>query len=283
MFVSGVLVEVDGATTRRVTSFGVPPLVDPAARTPGDLVGRAVTSSTFVVAGVGDSPANRVEYAYASAGTPRYVVYVERAIPPNRRVAVENDSAFSDLHFATYIGPDTSPAALATTTRIPQTCAEGVHGTRHHPVREHRYHARRVRRAPPRRTLGRQLPRIFLVAGLVLTALAATWTRPLILRRETAKQDAATIQGLSHVRRSLCRAAGHRRDPAACHAAALRPTGSRAGTAFRYVAGARGSTSAATGTAWPRDDTHVAFVVGDVRAAASARPCHGPAPVHPAG
>ena len=32
------------------------------------------------------------------------VVYAERAIPANRQVPVESNSAFSDLNFATYLG-----------------------------------------------------------------------------------------------------------------------------------------------------------------------------------
>ena len=267
LFVSGVLVEVDGATVRKVTSVGVPPLVDPADRTPGDLVGRAVTSSTFVVAGVGDSPANRVAYAYASAGTPRYVVYVERAIPPNRRVAVENDSAFSDLHFATYIGPDTSPAALATTDQDPADLPlTGDTARASIPFGDTVITLVASAGRPLGGTLGRQLPWIFLAAGLVLTALAATWTSQLIRRREMAEQDAATIQGL------YARVDGlyaEQRGIAETLQRALLP---RSGppvpgldTAFRYVAGARGVD---VGGDWysvaPVDDARVAFVVGDV-------------------
>jgi serine phosphatase RsbU (regulator of sigma subunit) len=208
-----------------------------------------------------------VAYAYASAGTPRYVVYVERAIPPNRRVAVESDSAFSDLHFATYIGPDPSPATLATTDQDPAALPlTGDTARATIPFGDTVITLVATASAPLGGTLGRQLPWVFLAAGLVLTALAATWTSQLIRRREAAEQDAGTIQGLYARLDGLY--AEQRGIAETLQRALLPRTGPPVPgleTAFRYVAGAQGVDVGGDWYSVARvDETQVAFVVGDV-------------------
>jgi serine phosphatase RsbU (regulator of sigma subunit) len=219
------------------------------------------------VSGVGDGPVDRVAYAYASAGDPRYVVYAERAIPANRRVPVESDSAFADLHFATYLGPDQTPAALATTDLNPAALPlTGDIARAAIPFGNSVITMVTTARQPLGGSLGRQLPWIFLVAGVVLTGMATTWTSQMIRRREAAEQDAATIQGL-YAR--LDELYGEQRTIAETLQHALLPHAHPPvpglETAFRYVAGARGVD---VGGDWYSvvgvDESHVAFVVGDV-------------------
>ncbi len=57
----------------------------------------------------------RIGYAVATRHGPGFAVYAERAIPANRRVPVESDSAFADIDFATYLGTQVRGADLATT------------------------------------------------------------------------------------------------------------------------------------------------------------------------
>ena len=46
----------------------------------------------------------RLGYAYAEAADAKFVVYAEAALPKDRRVAIDRDSAFADLGYALYVG-----------------------------------------------------------------------------------------------------------------------------------------------------------------------------------
>ncbi len=227
----------------------------------------ALASTTFVVTGAGDGPVSRVVYAVASAGSPRYVIVTERAIPANRRVPVESGSAFSDLHFATYLGTDTTLASLATTDLDPATLPlTGDTAREAIPFGNTVITLVTTTSRPLGGPLGRQLPWIFLAGGLLLTGLASTWTNQLIRRREAAEEDAATIQGLYARLDGLY---AEQRSIAETLQRALLPRVNPVvpglETAARYVAGARDMD---VGGDWYSlvviDDTHVAFVVGDV-------------------
>lgn len=267
VFVSGVLLEVRGEQARRVAAVGVAPLEDPAAPASGGLVRQALAASTFVVRGVGEGGVGRVAYAYATKGDPRYVVYAERAIPANRRVPVESDSAFADLHFATYIGREETAAALATTDQDPATLPlTGDTARATIPFGNTVITMVTTAGRPLGGSLGRLLPWIFLAGGLVLTAMTATWTSQMIRRRALAEQDAATIQtlyarldGLYAEQRGIAETLQRALLPQA------NPPLPGLQTAVRYVAGARGVD---VGGDWygvvPLDEEHAAFVVGDV-------------------
>ena len=267
LFVSAALVEVRDTEQRLLASVGVAPMLDPRSAPGGAFVGDAVASKTFVVTGAGGGPVSRVAYAIATDGNPRYVVVAERAIPANRRVPVESGSAFSDLHFATYLGTDTTLANLATTDLDPaglpltdDTARETI------PFGNTVITLVTTTSRPLGGPLGRQLPWIFLAGGLLLTGLASSWTNQLIRRREAAEQDAATIQGLYGKLDGLY---AEQRSIAETLQRALLPRVNPVipglETAARYVAGARDMD---VGGDWYSlvviDDTHVAFVVGDV-------------------
>src|SRR6185437_8071758 len=76
---------------------------------------QAAAATSFVVMALPSSSGLRLAYAEASTLTPQFVLYAERIIPANRRVPVENNSAFAGLHFATFLGTTTNTAALQTT------------------------------------------------------------------------------------------------------------------------------------------------------------------------
>jgi serine phosphatase RsbU (regulator of sigma subunit)/type II secretory pathway pseudopilin PulG len=267
LFVSAVLVEVRGTAARPLASVGIPPLVDPVSQAGAASVRRALASPTFVVTGIGGSPVSRVGYAYATGGNTRYVIYAERGIPPNHRVPAESNPAFADLHFATYIGPDVTAANLATTDVDPaslpltgETAREMV------PFGDTVITLVATASHPLGGSLGRQLPWIFLVGGLLLTALVTTWTAQMIRRRETAEQDAATIQALYGRLDGLY---AEQRTIAETLQRALLPRANPPipglATAFRYVAGADGVDVGGDWYSVVRiDDSQVAFVVGDV-------------------
>ena len=78
------------------------------------LIDRARSGKTLAIVGLPVNELSRIGYALADpAGG--FAIYAERAIPSSRRVPVENDSAFAELDFATYLGPTTATPRLATT------------------------------------------------------------------------------------------------------------------------------------------------------------------------
>jgi serine phosphatase RsbU (regulator of sigma subunit) len=118
-FVSASLWRVSGGAPTLVTSVGQPAEVDAgAART---FLARAASRPVLDVTGPfgGDRP--RIGFAYASDGSPAYVVYAESSLPPDRHVRSEGNSAFADLRFAMYLGRTTGSAALLETNadRVP--------------------------------------------------------------------------------------------------------------------------------------------------------------------
>lgn len=267
LFVSAVLVEGQQGSRAVVASVGVPPDLDPVSAPGAAFLDTAAGATTFVVRGVGERGVQRVAYAFASAGDPRYVVYAERAIPANRRVPVEGDSAFADLHFATYLGTDLTPENLATTDVDPASLplGGGVASTTI-PFGDTVITLVAQAARPLGGPLGRQLPWVFLVAGLLMTALAANWTQQLIRRREVAERDAATIQDLYARLDALY---GEQRGIAVTLQRALLPRATPAipgvESAVRYVAGAQGVDVGGDWYSLIRvDDDHFAFVVGDV-------------------
>ena len=58
------------------------------------------------------APQRRLGYAFAAGPTAKYVVYAESDLPQNRRSAVDQNSAFSDLDYAIYLGTTDDPNHL---------------------------------------------------------------------------------------------------------------------------------------------------------------------------
>ncbi|MCU1692360.1 MAG: hypothetical protein JWM64_1451 [Frankiales bacterium] len=112
-FVAASLWRVAAGGAVQVAAVGVAPAYAPPAV--AALVQRAARSETFLVARVDTEPAPRIAYADGDPRDGRFVVYVERAVPADRQVPVESDSAFADLHFASYLGTSARLDALATT------------------------------------------------------------------------------------------------------------------------------------------------------------------------
>ena len=114
LFSSASLWRLTGDTVASVASVGGSPALASTSGDARDFVTRAFHRSTFVVTTISTGGTLTIGYALADPKDPTFAVYAERAIPANRRVPVESNSAFSDLHFATYIGPTTSTSAATT-------------------------------------------------------------------------------------------------------------------------------------------------------------------------
>jgi serine phosphatase RsbU (regulator of sigma subunit) len=267
LFDGASLWRLEGSSPSLVTSVGVDPTSASSSSAISELVRQASHSNSFVVAGLPAESMTQVVYALADASTPGLVVLGQRGIPPNRRVPIESHSAFSNLHYVTYLGDTTRSADLATTDVDPSEL----------PLRSGTYRTTipfgntvitlvtsRARRLGG--SLGAQLPWIFLAAGSLMTVVTAAGSAVLVRRRRVAEHDAATITRLyeqldhrfgeqRHISETLQRALLPQRNPSIPGLE----------VASRYVAGTRGVD---VGGDWYSiirlDDNHFGFVVGDV-------------------
>ena len=267
LFSAASLWRLTGDTIAPVSTVGGSPALAPASTDARSFVTRAFHRSTFVVRTTTAGGRQTIGYALADPANPTFAVYAERAIPANRRVPVESNSAFSDLHFATYLGPTTSTSALATTdVATSQLPLSGTTAREAIPFGDTVLTLVTSPSGQLGGNLGAQLPWIFLAGGLALTAAAAFIAAHLIRRRTVAESDARTIAGLYEQldtlysqQRSIAETLQHALLP-------LRnPSVANLDIATRYVAGARGVD---IGGDWysviQLDDNHVGFVVGDV-------------------
>jgi serine phosphatase RsbU (regulator of sigma subunit) len=266
-FVSAVLWKVEDSSWRAVAMVGASPLMAPHSQQAVSFIRKSSTSSTFVVTPVPLQDPRRVGYAIADPKDPTLAIYAERAIPANRVVPFEKGSAFSDLNFATYLGPTTSLSALATTDLpLTQLPIRGNVERTSIPFGDSSVTLVTAPRGPLGGTLGGALWWIFLVGGIVLTLGAAALTYQLVIRRRRAERDAQTIatlyeqlDGLYDEQRSIAetlqRALLPQRNPSIPNLE----------IASRYLPGTDG---VEIGGDWfsliAVDEHHFAFAVGDV-------------------
>ncbi len=267
LFSSASLWRVTGDTTAAVASVGASPALASSSPDAKAFISRALHSTTFVVTSISSGAQQSIGYALADPKDPRFAVYAERAIPANRRVPVESNSAFSELHFATYLGATTSSSTLATTDVAPGDLP--LSGTTARETIPFGDTVLTLVTSPAGQLggdLGAQLPWIFLGGGLVLTLAATLIAGQLVRRRTAAETDAHTIAGLYDQLDTLY---GQQRTIAETLQHALlperNPSVANLEIATRYVAGARGVD---IGGDWYSviqiDDDHMGFVVGDV-------------------
>jgi serine phosphatase RsbU (regulator of sigma subunit) len=266
LFVSASLWQRAGPSVKPVASVGVAAIADPGSGTARAFVLHALHGPPFVVTGIPTGRPVRVGYGAGNPTSP-YAVYAERAIPPSRRVPVESTSAFADLKYATYLGPTTRTAELATTD-VPVNLLplSGDISKETVPFGDTTLTLVTSPIGQLGGTLGATLPWIFLAAGIVLTVATAIVADQLVRRRRGAEQSARTIAGLYD---RLDRLFREQRSIAETLQEALIPQLTpqirNLETASRYVAGADG---VEIGGDWftmvPVGDDRFAFAVGDV-------------------
>jgi serine phosphatase RsbU (regulator of sigma subunit) len=266
-FVSVSLWDTGSGQAHLVDTVGVPPLMAPSSSSARAFIEHAATSPTFLVTSPSGS-VDRVAYAVADPVKPRYVVYAERAIPVSRTVPIQAGAPFSDLLFATYLGPSTDAAALATTNVPESQLPLGGDDIAREQIPFGDTTITLV--AAPRDrlggALGRWLPWIFLLGGLAITAAAALVVRRLERARRTAEADRATIADLYRTQDVLH---AQQRSIAETLQRALLPARNPdlpgVEVASRYLPGVRG---VEIGGDWysmiALDDDRFGFVVGDV-------------------
>jgi serine phosphatase RsbU (regulator of sigma subunit) len=265
-FVSMALWDVKGGTPRVTGVAGVPSELDATSSRARAFIEHAASSPTFVVTSPG-GPVDRVAYAISDVAHPGLVVYAERAIPPSKVVPIQLDAPFSNLRFATYLGTSTAPGALAT-TNVPtsELPLDGDTAREQIPFGDTSITLVAAARTHLGGSLGRWLPLVFLIGGLLITALAVLATRKLETARRTAEVDRATIEHLYRAQDTLL---SQQRSIAETLQRALLPAFNpeipHVVIASRYLPGVRG---VEIGGDWYSvirlDDDRFGFVVGDV-------------------
>ena len=196
VFESASLWHRRGDRFERLTDVGDAPAMGPDAPETQAQLRRAFDSKTTTVRLVTAGAHVLVVYVRADPAT-GWVVYAERAVPANRRARVDNDSAFSEIHYALYLGHDTRPENLTTTDVDAATLPfHGITARTTVPFGDTVLTLTTTPRDHLGSRFGRELPWLLLVAGLLLTAIATRSGQQLARGRQTAEQDAATITAL---------------------------------------------------------------------------------------
>ena len=230
------------------------------------VVDRAYRSSTFVVVEGSAGGVHYLEYAYALPGNHhRFAVFAERPLPANRRARVAQNSAFSDLNYAIYLGTSKSPSHLLTTD-IGRFPVSGGSATVTVPFGDTVLTTLVTARGPLGGALSANLPWIVGLLGVLLTTGAAWLTERLLQRRRDAERAEAKVRSVYGELETLY---GEQRTIAETLQRALLPQvlPSIAGVevAARYFPGAQG---VEIGGDWysalALDDSRFAFVIGDV-------------------
>ncbi len=266
-FVSASLWDASGSSPKVLAHVGLAPLVAPSSPEAAALMRRARRTDSFAVAGAPTKEVKRIAYAQADQTDHSLMIYAERAIPPSRRVPVESDSAFDGLSFATYLGRKQVPSALATTdlplSQLPLT---GDTTTVTEPFGDTVVTLVAAEQGQLGGSFGLQLPWVFFIGGVLLTALGAVAAEELVRRRRNTAEDSYVISGLYD---ELGHLYGEQRSIAEELQRALLPLRNPEipdlEIASSYVAGAVGVD---VGGDWYSiigiDETTFAFVVGDV-------------------
>lgn len=195
-FVTASLWHRDGGSFRQVASVGPAAGLDPHGPEFQGFLGHALSARTSVVRRVVIGGQSRIAYALADRGND-YVVYAERAIPADRRAPVASDSAYSDLHYAIYLGTSTDTSAVTTTDVDPASLPmTGLTARASVPFGDTVLTLVTTPRTHLGSTPSQRLPWILLLSGLLLTLALALVTRQLVRTRQRAEGDTETIISL---------------------------------------------------------------------------------------
>jgi hypothetical protein len=208
-YVSASLWPLDG-TVQPTVVIGQPPKL---ASQPADVIRafllRAAATKKFSSIGLLDGDVPLLGYAATSTATsPRFVAYVESALPPNRTSVVRRDSAFTGVASAVYLGASADPSTLltATTPDLP------LGGRRSSETVEFGDSALLLVMSPTSELGGRLLallPWLVGAIGLLATLGAATLTERLLRRRDQAEQLARDNARLYANQRSVAETLQH--------------------------------------------------------------------------
>jgi serine phosphatase RsbU (regulator of sigma subunit) len=186
--------QVDPVAT---VSLGKPPLLARAsAAARRGVIEQALASETFVVRNMLQSDPRRLGYAVASPNGD-YVVYAEQALPRARRAQIDEDSAFSDLDYALYLGDKIDPQKIIASSIGGDVPLEGRKRGEAIEFGDDNLFVVLAPRNALGGTLLEWLPWILAGVGIVFTLAAAGIAEWLIRRRERAETLAAELEKIA--------------------------------------------------------------------------------------
>lgn len=248
---------LEGNSARLVTALtGTAPVASPAL---ASFVRSATHSTKLEVGGQLRGRHPMLWYAATSSRRPpRYAVYADSALPRDRKAAVRPGSAFSELHFAFYLGAGTAPSRLieSDVSSLPIT---GRTSTVTIPFGT----SELTLVATPGQRLGGALSAwlwwLVAVVGGVLSVVAALIAERLIRRRHSADQLRSQVEVLLSEQRTIAESLQRALLPDEL------PAVDGVDIAARYVPGGRGTE---IGGDWyevvPLADGRLFVVIGDV-------------------
>ncbi|HUE58867.1 MAG TPA: PP2C family protein-serine/threonine phosphatase [Acidimicrobiales bacterium] len=201
-FMSASLWRLDAPAAGPLTVVGVAPVLPSKAGELGAFFDLAAQSSSLGVTGVLTGPTPRLGYEYHFASRGPFAAYAEVGLPADRRAAVARNAAFSELHYAIYLGKSTKTSnLLATDTN------QFLVTTRHSTVVVPFGNSALTLVVAPRGNLGgalaADLPWIIAGAGVVFSAGAAVVAETLQRRRRRAETLAVALDGAAAEARAL--------------------------------------------------------------------------------
>src|SRR5262249_6589623 len=207
---SAAVIPAHGSNPLPLEQFRSAPVFSslPAA-TRRDIVSRTVARRPeFVVVNLLDKPTRRLGYAYASQADALYVVYGEVSVPANRRSRVETNSAFTDVDYAIYLGPDASSRNLLAAS-VANPDFDGRTASGNVALGDTSIHVVITPRGELGGPLLPRLPWIIAVVGTLITVAAALMTERLVRRRADAELLAVENAQLFREQRSVAQTLQH--------------------------------------------------------------------------
>jgi hypothetical protein len=258
-FVSASLWRVGNVGSTLDASVGAPPTLGTTSSILTGFLAHARGSAALSVLSLLNQA--RPALAYASApgqSSMPWVVFAERVLPSNRKLKVTQNSAFSQLNYAIYLGRSTKAADLleASASRFPLV---GPRATVTVPFGNSAITLVATPNGELGGTLLARLPWIVAIAGVLLSLIAAVMADYLVRRRRQAEWLASENRRMYSEQRSIAEILQHALLPQ------VLPEIAGIDTAIRYVAGSEGTD---VGGDWydviPLDDARFLFVLGDV-------------------
>jgi serine phosphatase RsbU (regulator of sigma subunit) len=264
-FVSASLWRLDDPAAGPLTVVGTSPMLSNSTGRAEDFFSRASRTSGLGVTDVLEGPSRRLGYEYHFANRGPYAAYAEAALPADRQAAIARNAAFSELHYAIYLGTGTKQASLLTTDST-QSLLKSKHSTVVVPFGDSALTLVFSRRGTLGGALAADLPWIIASAGVVFAAGAALAAQTLQRRRRRAENLAGALDLAAAEARALYaeqRSIALTLEQALLPESLPRPEGLEAG--FRYEPGTLG---VEIGGDWydlvPVEDGSVFFAIGDV-------------------
>jgi serine phosphatase RsbU (regulator of sigma subunit) len=201
-FVSISLWRVGDPERGPVAVLGRPPALSSASAQTRALFDHASASLGLSVIGFLHAPPLRLGYASTGGVSGPYAAYGESALPGNRYTPVQNNSAFSDLDFALYLGASMNPQNLlvASVRHLP---LNGRRTSTKVPFGNTFFTVEVAARGPLGGSLPQRLPWAIAILGILLTLAAGALTARLIERRRNAEGLARRLEEVAEENRRL--------------------------------------------------------------------------------